>query len=169
MAISSTCSVTSPHNHPHNGSESDAEKQVEKTKKEEATKAAETERAAKQAQMEREAHQRRQIIDAHPAVQRLWPHALYHLDYELRSNPQAVDFQLNSSLPKMLANERNRLLEKSRNEWSRRISAELQNTDSSSKGGDTRTARTSLLVQQRKLKLLGMQVSLPSFHAVKVV
>lgn len=133
---------------------------MEKTKKEEATKAAEAERAAKHAQMEREAQQRRQIIDAHPAVQRLWPHALYHLDYELRSNPSAVDFQLNSSLPKMLANERNRLLEKSRNEWASRIMRQLQDSDGNGKSGDMRTARTSLLVQQRKLKLLGMQVRL---------
>lgn len=96
-------------------------------------------------------------------MQRLWPHALYHLDYELRSNPQAVDFQLNSSLPKMLANERNRLLEKSRNEWASRIMSQLQDNDGSrTASGDMRTARTRLLVQQRKLKLLGMQVSLES-------
>lgn len=139
-----------------------AEKQVEKTKKEEATKAAEAERAAKQAQMEREAHLRRQIIEQHPAVQRLWPHALYHLDYEQRSHPQAVDFQLNSSLPKMLANERNRLLEKCRYEWANRITSQLNDTDGNSKAGDVRTARTSLLVQQRKLKLLGLQVVHPS-------
>jgi hypothetical protein len=139
-----------------------AEKQEEKTKKEAANVAAEAERAAKQAQMEREAIQRRQIIEATPGLQRLWPHALYHLDYELRSNPQAVDFQLNSSLPKILANERNRLLEKSRNEWASRVISQLQEIDSSSnKSGDIRTARTSLLVQLRKLKLLGVQVSQP--------
>lgn len=138
---------------------------MEKTKKEEATKAAEAERAAKQAQLEREAQQRRQIIDAHPAVQRLWPHALYHLDYEPRNNPQTVDFELKSSLPKMLANERNRLLERSRNEWASRIMRQLQETDSNIKTGDVRTARTSLLVQQRQLKLLGMQVNLSYFHA----
>ena len=141
-----------------------AERQVEKTKKEEATKVAEAERAAKQAQLEREALQRRQIIDHHPAVQRLWPHALYHLDYEHRTHSQHVDFELKSSLPKMLATERYRLLEKSRYEWACRIKTQLQDIDGNSKAGDVRTARTSLLVQQRKLKLLAVQVSFLTFH-----
>ena len=126
-----------------------AERQVEKTKKEEATKVAEAERAAKQAQLEREALQRRQIIDHHPAVQRLWPHALYHLDYEHRTHSQHVDFELKSSLPKMLANERYRLLEKSRYEWACRIKTQLQDIDGNSNQWNTTVAATSFIYYRK--------------------
>lgn len=152
-----------------------AEKAAEARKKEDAAKAAAAEREAK-VQTDALLRRREAIASAHPPVARHWPSALYTFDYVERSiqEQRQYQFALHSSLPDMLMRERNRMLARTRERMARNISQALTALSSSTaatKADQSRGARTQLLISQRKLALLPVQVchcapcALPVMHA----
>lgn len=70
-------------------------------------------------------------------------------------------FALHSSLPDMLMRERNRMLARTREAMARNIAqdlAALNSTSGKPRAPRSRVARTRLLISQRKLALLPVQV-----------
>lgn len=144
-----------------------AEKAAEARKKDDAAKAAAAEREAR-AQNDALLRRREAIASVHPPVARNWPSALYTFDYIDRSSAmqeqRQYQFALHSSLPDMLMRERTRMLTRTRETMSRNIAEELDalssgtTTNGKPRGVRSRVARTRLLISQRKLKLLHVQV-----------
>lgn len=113
---------------------------------------------------------REAIASAHPPVARHWPSALYTFDYVERSIQEQKQYQfaLHSSLPDMLMRERNRMLARTRERMARQITQDLADMNSNTaaaRAGRSRVARTQLLIAQRKLTLLPVQVR-HSIHPV---
>lgn len=135
---------------------------TEARKKEDSAKAAAA-AAEREAKAQNEALLRRRdaIAKAHPPVARHWPSALYTFDYVERSikDQKQYQFALHSSLPDMLMRERNRMLARTRERISRNISERLAGMNGTGgHAGGSRGARTQLLISQRKLALLPVQV-----------